>query len=74
MASSFSVLKQLVMKMHFIVGLLMFVFIALMVVENDITVRALLLVPVVICYSLSKILFSMDQAAMVEDMVSRKKR
>lgn len=67
-------LKTLVPKLHFIAALGMFLFIAFMVVENDETARVFLLLPIVICYALSKILFAMDQANMVQDIVERQKK
>jgi len=59
-------IAKLVPKLHFIAALAMFLFIAFMVVENDQAKRAFLLVPVVICYAASRILFAMDQANMVD--------
>jgi hypothetical protein len=67
-------LKKLVPKLHFIAALGMFLFIAFMVVENDQTARVFLLVPIVICYMVSKVLFAMDQANMVQDIVERQKK
>ena len=66
-------LIQFIPKFHFLAALAMFAFIAMMVVENDVAKRALLLVPIVICFTLSRILFSMDQANMVEDIVARRR-
>lgn len=67
-------LDILIPKLHTIAGLAMFLFIAMIVVENDTWARAMLLLPVVICYMLSKVLFSMDQANMVKDIVARQKK
>ena len=72
--NSQTMLKTLVPKLHFIAALGMFLFIAFMVVENDETARVFLLLPIVICYALSKILFAMDQANMVKDIVERQKK
>jgi len=58
----------------FIVSLAMFVFIALMVVSNDITLRALLLVPVVLLFTVSKLLYTMDQSKRVDDVIERYKK
>jgi hypothetical protein len=61
-------------KMHFIVGLGMFVFIGLLVVSDDVTTRALLLLPIVIMFMLSKVLHAIDQANQVEDIMYRYKK
>jgi hypothetical protein len=58
-------------KLHFVIGLGMFLFIALMVVEDDIMKRALLLVPIVLLFWGSKVLFALDQANMTADMMRR---
>jgi hypothetical protein len=42
-------------------------------VEKDISIRALLLLPVVVCYMLTKVLYSMDQANMVKDILEKRK-
>ncbi len=60
-----------VAKLHFIIGLGMFLFIALMVVEDSLMMRALLLVPVVLLFWGSKVLFAIDQANMAADMMRR---
>jgi hypothetical protein len=67
-------LNILIPKLHTAAGLAMFLFVAMMVVEKDINIRALLLLPIVVCYMLSKVLFSMDQANMVKDIVERQKK
>lgn len=58
-------------RLHFIVGLGMFLFIALMVVEDSLMMRALLLVPIVLLFWGSKVLFAIDQANMAADMMRR---
>ena len=73
MSDAIFAIKTLITKMHFIVALVMFFFIALMVVTNDMAQRALLLLPIAICYLISKILFSMDQAEMTGQMMERYK-
>ena len=73
MSSLLSAIKALVLKLHFIAGLAMFIFIALMVVENDMTKRALLLLPVVLFYVLSRVLQAADQSAMAGEMMERYK-
>ncbi len=61
-------------KFHFIFALGMFFFIALIVVSESTTARALLLLPVVLCYGIAHILFAADQAEMVREMMERYKR
>jgi len=61
-------------KYHFIFALLMFFFVALMVVSPSTTARALLLLPIVLCYSASHVLFACDQAEMLDGMMARYKR
>jgi hypothetical protein len=61
-------------KMHFIIGLTMFLFVALMVVTDDVTVRALLLLPIVITFMIGKVLHAIDQANEVEMMMFRYKK
>ncbi|VVC04574.1 Uncharacterised protein [Candidatus Bilamarchaeum dharawalense] len=58
-------------KLHFIIGLGMFLFIGLMVVSDSMTARALLLLPIVLTFMASKILHSIDQANEVENMMYR---
>jgi hypothetical protein len=60
-------------KFHFIFALGMFFFIALIVVSPSTTARALLLLPVVLCYGIAHILFAADQAEMVGLMMERYK-
>ena len=59
---------KILLPLHFILSFAMFFFIVLIVVEEDIAVRVFLLVPVVICWSASKVLYSMDQAAKIDEM------
>ncbi|MCI0504385.1 hypothetical protein L0Y65_06810 [Candidatus Micrarchaeota archaeon] len=61
-------------KFHFIFALLMFFFVALIVVSPSVTVRALLLLPVVLAYGASHVLFACDQAEMVDGMMARYRR
>ncbi|MFH1520117.1 MAG: hypothetical protein ABID61_00580 [Candidatus Micrarchaeota archaeon] len=58
-------------KLHFIVGLGMFLFVGLMVVSDDVNARALLLLPIVISFMAAKILHTIDQANEVEGMMWR---
>lgn len=71
MTSLLFTIKTLVLKLHFIAGLVMFFFVALMVVESDMTKRAFLLLPVVLFYSLSRVLQAIDQSAMAQEMLAR---
>jgi len=66
-------LLRFIFPFHFLATLAMFLFIALMVIENDQTARALLLLPVVASWFASKLLFSMDQAEKVKDIIQRNK-
>lgn len=61
-------------KYHFIFALLMFFFIALIAASPSVTARALLLLPVVLCYGISHVLFACDQAEMLDGMMARYKR
>ena len=61
-------------KLHFVVGLGMFLFIGLMVVSESVTARAMLLLPIVLLFTLSKVLHTIDQANEVEGMMSRYKK
>ncbi|MFH1785539.1 MAG: hypothetical protein ABH842_03850 [Candidatus Micrarchaeota archaeon] len=61
-------------KLHFIVGLGMFLFVGLMVVSDDVDARALLLLPIVIMFMAAKILHTIDQANELEDMMYRYKK
>jgi hypothetical protein len=67
-------LDRLIPKFHTIAGLAMFFFVAVMVIENDVAARTMLLLPIVVCFMLSKVLFAMDQANMVKDIVERQKK
>ncbi len=60
-------------KLHHHVGLLMFLFIAMMVVSQSLEERALLLVPIVLLYWGSKVLFAIDQSNMAADIMRRYK-
>ncbi len=73
MSALISTLKSLITKMHFIAALVMFFFIALIVVTDDLAQRAFLLAPVAICYLASKILFAIDQAELTKQMMEKYK-
>lgn len=66
-------LKTILGKFNFLASLAMFFFIALMVVEDGAAARAMLLLPVIICWFAAKVLYSMDQAEAVKDMMRRRK-
>jgi Sec-independent protein secretion pathway component TatC len=73
MASLFLDIKAVVLRGQFLAALVMFLSIALMVMQNDITTRALLLVPVVLFYYLSKILFAREQQERVDRIIEKVK-
>ena len=54
-------LTALAKKLHFVFSLVMFLFIALMVVEDELPKRAMLLLPIIFFDIISKVLFSLDQ-------------
>jgi hypothetical protein len=60
-------------KLHFGASLAMFFFIAMMVVEDEMAVRALLLVPVVLLFMLTKVMYSIDQQVSTEKIVKHYK-
>jgi len=62
------------LRADFIVGLVMFAFLALMVASNDFTVRGLLLVPVVLLYTISKLLYSIDQNKRCDEAMAEYKK
>jgi hypothetical protein len=61
-------------KLHFLATLAMFFFIAMMVVEDEMAVRALLLIPVVLVFVLQKIMYSIDQQVSTEKIVKEYRR
>jgi hypothetical protein len=73
MASLLSNIKAVVLKGHFLATLAMFLFIGLMVVENDMAKRGLLLLPVIVCFYAAKLLFTLEQAERVDDIIARYK-
>ena len=60
-------------KAHFLASLAMFFFIVLIVVNEDIAIRAFLLVPVVFLYALSKVMYSIDQKASTDEIIKKYK-
>ena|GEM_PF-2429148 len=64
---------SVITKMHFVFGLVMFFFVALMVVEDDLARRAFLLLPIITLDILSKILFSLDQIDRLDSVLERYK-
>ena len=72
---SFSLrLAEALAKLHFVAALGMFLFIALMVISDDIETRALLLLPVVLLYGLSKIMYAIDLKTSTDKIVKHYKR
>jgi hypothetical protein len=71
MASLFSNMTSVVLRAQFLAALAMFFSIALMVVQNDIAIRAFLLVPVIFFYYLSKILFAKEQEERVGKIIQK---
>ena len=65
-----SVLSVLV-RMHFVFGLIMFLFVALIVVEDDMQKRALMLVPVIITDLVAKVMYSLDQIERLEIVLEK---
>lgn len=61
-------------KFHFIFTLGMFLFIAFAVMSESKTMRALLLLPIVLSYGIAHILYAADQAEMVNGMMKNYKR
>lgn len=61
-------------KLHFVAALGMFLFIALIVVSDDLATRVLLLLPVVLLYSISKIMYAIDQKTSTDRIVRHYKK
>lgn len=72
--SLFVSLAEYLSKLHFLFSLAMFFFIAIMVVSDDLTTRALLLLPVVLLFSLSKIMYSIDQKTSTDAIIKKYKK
>jgi hypothetical protein len=73
MASLFSDIKAVVFRAQFIATLAMFLSITLMVVQGDMTIRAFLLLPVILFYYLSKILFAKELQDKVDKLIEKAK-
>jgi hypothetical protein len=71
MASLFSDIKAVVLRAQFLATLAMFFSVALMAIQNDITIRAFLLLPVVLFYYLSKLLFAKEQEERVSKILAK---
>jgi Sec-independent protein secretion pathway component TatC len=72
---SFSLrMAEALSKLHFVAALGMFLFIALMVVSDDLHTRAFLLIPVVLLYGLSKIMYAIDQKTSTDRIVKHYKK
>jgi Sec-independent protein secretion pathway component TatC len=67
-------IAEMLSKLHFMAALAMFFFIALMVVSDDMAVRALLLVPVVLLFALSKLMYSIDQKTSTDEIIKHYKK
>jgi Sec-independent protein secretion pathway component TatC len=67
-------LAEMLSKLHFVAALGMFLFIALIVVSDDITTRVFLLLPVVLLYSVSKIMYAIDQKTSTDRIVKHYKK
>ena len=68
------IIPPFIYKFHFVFSFAMFLFIALMVVSESQTARALLLLPVVLCYGVAHLLFAADQAQTVGEIMENYKR
>jgi len=64
---------SVITKMHFVFGLVMFLFIAMMVIEDDMARRAMLLLPIIIFDIITKMLYSMDQIDRMDDILEKYK-
>ena len=71
MASLFSDIKTVVLRAQFLATLAMFLSITLMVVQSDMTIRAFLLLPVILFYYLSKILFAKELQDKVDKLIEK---
>jgi hypothetical protein len=60
-------------KLHLLATLAMFFFIAMMVVEGEMRIRALLLIPVVLLFMLTKVMYSIDQKVSTDKIVKHYK-
>ncbi|MBD3210460.1 hypothetical protein GF318_03705 [Candidatus Micrarchaeota archaeon] len=69
-----TILAEWFSRLHFLAALAMFFFIALMVLEEDRFIRALMLLPVVLFYTLSKVMYSIDQKASTDRIVEKYKK
>jgi len=61
-------------KLNGVAGFVMLVFVALMVLEPDMMRRAVLLVPIVIFYVLSRVLMAMDQTNIAQEILRRERK
>lgn len=67
-------IAEMLSKLHFLAALGMFFFIAMMVVSDEISVRAFLLLPVVLLFILSKVMYSIDQKTSTERIIKHYKK
>jgi hypothetical protein len=73
MAFLLSDIKAVVLRAQFFAVLAMFVSITLMVIQNDFTIRALLLLPVIVFYYTSKLLFAKEQQDRFDKIIEKVK-
>jgi hypothetical protein len=71
MASLLLDIKAIVMRGQFLATLAMFFSITLMVIQNDINIRAILLLPVIVFYYTSKILFAKAQQELADKIIKK---
>jgi c-di-AMP phosphodiesterase-like protein len=71
MASIFSDIKAVVFRLQFLAVLCMFISVILMVVQDDIAIRVLLLFPVILFYYLSKLLFAKEQQDKFDEIIRK---
>ncbi len=64
--------ELLYFKPHLFAAMAMFVFIVFMIASESKSARALLLIPVVLLYVLSLVLYGAQQKFIVEDIVEKK--
>lgn len=73
MASLLSDIKTVVFRAQFLATLAMFLSITFMVIQSDITIRAFLLLPVILFYYLSKILFAKELQDKTDKIIEKVK-
>ena len=71
MPSLFSDIKAVVFRMQFLAVLCMFLSVVLMAVQDDLTIRVVLIFPVIFFYYLSKILFAKEQQEKFDEIIGK---